>query len=135
MADNNKCEYCGLPLKTDDPNKTTHKLCDVLKQISGGRNLTYANEDDYPMMYVKSIKSKFPNLRTNSDHYVYVHEVVARLILGRDLISQGNDDSEIVDHKDEDKKNFSPKNLRVMRLDSHISSHKKEKGKYREYED
>lgn len=122
----NKCEYCGMEINSKKfPERKIHRLCGILKKIAQNRNLTYSNEDSYPMMYTKSIQGKYPNLKTNSDFYVYVHEVVARLILGRDLIKQGEDDSEIVHHKNENKKDFRPRNLVVERLKDHVSHHKK----------
>lgn len=124
-----KCEYCGLPLKTKDPNKKTHKLCDRIKIISGGRNLTYANEDSYPMSYIsEEYTEQFDNLHPNSRGYVYTHELVAQVLLGRKLKvqSDGVDEAEVVDHigGPKSKKNFSPSNLRVMKLQDHVSSHK-----------
>lgn len=134
-----KCEYCGLEINSKFPEKKIHKLCQILRdKISNGRNLTYANDDSYPMSYVtEEIKKKWPNLSPNSRDYVYTHEIVARLILNRDLVAQGEDDSEIVDHihNNRSKKDFSPHNLRVMNLKDHVSSHKKDKGANREFKD
>lgn len=134
-----KCEYCDQDINPKFPDRKIHKLCQILRdQVSGGRNLTYANEDSYPMSYiVPEVKKKWPNLSPNSRDYVCTHEIVGRLILGRDLISQGEDDSEIVDHihGNQTKKSFSPYNLRVMNLKKHVSSHKKDKGAHREFQD
>lgn len=122
-----KCSYCDLPLETDDPDKETHALCDKLKEFSNGRNLTKNN--GYWMSYVPPEKQdRFPNMPINSRFYTYTHGLVARLLLKRDLIAQGEDDSEIVDHirvGEQNKLNFAPWNLRVMKLKDHVSEHKR----------
>jgi len=132
------CEYCGLSLKTNDPNETMHQLCKRLQEFSNGRNLTYANADSYPMSYVPDDKKNmFPSLKPNSRSYCYTHKLVACLLLGRDLISQGEEDSEIIDHifGNQSKKNFAPWNLRVLNLREHVSSHKLKSGEGREHQD
>lgn len=131
-----KCEYCNSEINSKFPERKIHKLCQKLKEFSGGRNLT--ENGDYWMSYVPPEKqSQFPNLSPNSRDYVYTHELVARLILGRDLNSQSSNDPEIVDHVhgNTSKLNFAPRNLRVMKLDDHVHSHKFKNGEEREYED
>lgn len=134
----NKCEYCEMDINPKFPDRKIHKLCEKLKEFSDGRNLTYANEDSYPMSWVPPEKKDiFPNLKPNSRSYCYTHKLIACLILGRDLVSQGEEDSEIVDHihGSTSKKNFAPHNLRVMNLKDHVHSHKFEGGSEREYDD
>ena len=81
-----KCEYCGNEINPKFSDRKIHKLCQKLKEFSNGRNLTYANDDDYPMSWVPpDKKSLWPNLSVNSRDYVYTHEIIARMILGRDL--------------------------------------------------
>lgn len=132
------CEYCGMKIKTKNPKKKTHALCDELSKISGGRNLTYANADSYPMSYISEpYRKKFDNLKCNSDYYTYTHQVVAQILIGRKLKfqSDGIDVAEIVDHirGSKSKKNFAPYNLRVMKLQDHVHSHKFHKGKDRKW--
>jgi len=43
-----KCKYCGLVLRTNDPQKKIHSLCAKIKTISGDRNLTYASQSPLP---------------------------------------------------------------------------------------
>ncbi len=122
-----KCSYCDLPLKTDDQEKETHVLCDKLKEFSNGRNLTKNN--GYWMSYVPPEKQdRWPNLSVNSRGYAPVHQVVARLLLNRDLNAQDSEDPEVVDHIAigiDNKLNFAPWNLRVMKLKDHVSEHKR----------
>ena len=122
-----KCEYCGNAINSKFSDRKIHKLCQKLKEFSNGRNLT--ENGDYWMSYVPPEKEGiWPNLSVNSRNYCYSHELIARLILGRDLNSQDSDDPEIVDHinmGDGNKADFSPANLRVMKLNDHVSEHKR----------
>lgn len=122
-----KCEYCGFNINKKFPDRNEHKLCSILREFSNGRNLT--ENGSYYMSYVPTEKQDiWPNLSVNSRGYCQTHQLVARILLGRDLNAQDSDEPEIVDHikmGSENKKNFSPKNLRVMKLKDHVSEHKK----------
>lgn len=131
-----KCEYCGNEINPKFSDRKIHNLCKKLKTFSNGRNLT--ENGGYHMIWVPPDKqSIWPNLSVNSRDYAYVHEVIARIILGRDLNSQDSDDPEIVDHihGNTSKLDIAPRNLRVMKLDDHVHSHKFENGSEREYDD
>lgn len=130
------CEYCGNDISPDFPDREIHRLCEKLREFSNGRSLT--ENGGYHMAYIPPEKQNmWPNLSVNSRDYAYVHELIARMILKRDLNAQDSDDPEIVDHRmgAKTKLNFAPRNLRVMKLDQHVHSHKFQGGAEREYSD
>lgn len=130
------CEYCGNKINPKFSDREIHKLCEKLREFSNGRSLTENN--GYHMCWVPPEKQDlWPNLSVNSRGYVPVHQVIARLILNRDLNAQDSDDPEIVDHIHGAKSKMwiAPRNLRVMKLDQHVHSHKFENGIERQYSD
>ena len=60
--------------------------------------------------------------RAWSTGYVYVHQVVAEMKMGRLL-----EDGEVCHHKDEDKFNNSPENIEVTTRPKHAQEHNKGK--------
>jgi len=123
----NKCEYCGMNINERFPDRVIHKLCEKLKNFSNGRSLTL-NQNYYMSYLPKEKQDLWPNLSVTSRNYCQTHQLVARIILGRDLIEQDSENAEVVDHinmGNNNKKNFSPRNLRVMNLKDHVSEHKK----------
>lgn len=73
--------------------------------------------------YVKVLTPDHP--RADSSGYVFEHIIVAEKMIGRFLVWKGlrHPESEVVHHKDHDKKNNHPDNLQVMTSLEHRQHH------------